>query len=122
MSVILLIAKSSTYKNGIIKMLRDMIEPRIPFKPNLIEGKNIAQAKMQELIGISDHVNVPEIATSTIETAKIPRRRKMEKTAAQMLCVKSIFIFTVLFTYSKALTILASTFLVSVSVISPSSN
>jgi len=55
-----------TYKKGIIKTLNAAIEQSVPFLLNFITGKNIIHANTEELIGKSDHVNVPEIAISQI--------------------------------------------------------
>lgn len=55
------------YKNGIIKMLNTIKEQGIPLLPYFMNGMNTSHAKRLELIGYSDQVNVPDIATSQME-------------------------------------------------------
>ena len=55
-----------------IKILNDSKLTRIPFFPNMIPGKDMIHAKIMELIGISAHVSLPEIARLQIRHTIIP--------------------------------------------------
>ena len=49
-----------TYRNGMIIILNDTKEQRIPLFPYFTSGTNTSHAKRLELIGYSDQVNVPD--------------------------------------------------------------
>ena len=54
------------YKYGMTKILIDIKLPRIPFFPKIIIGNDTTQVNIIELIGIRDHVKLPDIAISQI--------------------------------------------------------
>ncbi|MCI8727482.1 MAG: hypothetical protein HFG66_15480 [Hungatella sp.] len=65
---------------GKIKKLNDRRLAIIPFFPRIIPGKNMTHAKMMELTGMGDHVNLPDIAISQIRHTTIPVKRVTENT------------------------------------------
>ena len=83
--------KDRTNKNGTIRTLKIIKEALIPFMPYLIAGVNVNPAKTQALIGMSDHVNVPEIAISTIKHVIMLRRINPKKITALIFCEYLIF-------------------------------
>lgn len=58
----------------------------MPSTPRLITGERISQAKIMELIGMSDHVKDAEIARSHMAQTKIPTKRRNEKAIKQIFC------------------------------------
>ena len=86
-SMILLI----TYRNGIIKILNDMREQRMPFPPHFISGTNTSHAKRLALIGYSDQVNVPDIATSQMEHTIMPSSNSTENDIVKAFWNDTIF-------------------------------
>lgn len=67
------------YKYGIIKILIDINPPRNPFLPNIITGNDTTQANIIELIGIRDHVKLPDIAISQMAHTINPINSVVEK-------------------------------------------
>lgn len=66
------ISRLSKYRNGRIKRLNEIMLPAMPRRPNIITGNEITHAKVMALIGISDHVSLPERAISQITQTIIP--------------------------------------------------
>ena len=62
----------NTYKYGMIKTLRAIRLAIIPLFPNIIVGKERTHAKIIELMGISDHVKLPDSAISQIRQTTTP--------------------------------------------------
>ena len=60
------------YINGKMRILMATIATKTPFFPNNITGKDAIHVIKIELSVISDHVRVPEIATSHIQHTRIP--------------------------------------------------
>ena len=67
------------YKYGMIKMLNDIKLKTIPFFPSRMPGKDMTHAKTMELTGMSDHVNLPDIARLQIMHTIIPVKSVIEK-------------------------------------------
>ena len=67
-----LIKLLNSNKKGITKTLNDSKLTMIPLFPSMILGKDITHAKTMELTGISDHVNLPDIAILQIRHTIIP--------------------------------------------------
>ena len=75
------------------KTLNDMKLTAIPFFPKITLGKDIIYVKTIELIEISDHVNLPVIATSQIIHTIIPTKSVTEKS------IEMITFFVILFSF-----------------------
>ncbi len=59
------------YINGKMRILMATIATKTPFFPNNITGKDAIHVIKIELSVISDHVRVPEIATSHIQHTSV---------------------------------------------------
>lgn len=68
----------STYKNGIIRILKAVKDPRVPLLPYFISGMNTNHTNRMELIGYNDQVNALDIATSQIAQTIIPTNSNIE--------------------------------------------
>ena len=83
-----------TYKNGMIKMLNAIKEQSIPLLPYFMNGTNTNHAKRLELIGYSDQVNVPAIATSQMEHTITPVNKNIENDIVKIFWKDTIFRLT----------------------------
>lgn len=80
-----------TYRNGMIIILNDTKEQRIPLFPYFTSGTNTSHAKRHELIGYSDQVNVPDIAISQMEHTIIPSNSNTENEIVKTFWKDTIF-------------------------------
>ena len=69
-------------KNGTTRTLKMIKDTFIPFMPYLIDGINTSPAKTQELITISDHDIVFEMAISIMAQVNMPKRSNPAKITA----------------------------------------
>ena len=60
------------YINGTMRILIAIIATNTPFFPNNITGKDAIHVTKTELSTISDHISVPETATSHMQQTRIP--------------------------------------------------
>jgi len=78
-------------KNGMRRTLKAINDIMIPLPLNMLMGKSTSPAKMQALIVMSDHVNSPVMATSTIIQVTIPRKSNPKKMAVLSSLMPHIF-------------------------------
>lgn len=72
-------------------MLNTIKEQGIPLLPYFMNGMNTSHAKRLELIGYSDQVNVPDIATSQMEHTITPISKNIENDIVKTFWKDTIF-------------------------------